>query len=132
MIILLCEAAKDHREKFMEEKKNKASVRIDTEVIAQYAGAEAKSCFGIVGLGAVSQKDGFARILKSDRVSKGVSVSVKDNKITIDFHIIVAYGVSIQAVTENLIENVTYQVETFTGMTVEKINIFVEGVRVID
>jgi len=28
--------------------------------------------------------------------------------------------------------NVKYKVEEFTGMTVDKINIFVEGVRVID
>ena len=112
--------------------KKKAEVRIDPEVIAQYAGIEAKSCFGIVGMGAVSVKDGFARILKTERLTRGVSVTIKDNRITIDFHIIVSYGVSIQAVAENLMENITYQVENFTGMTVEKINIFVEGVRVID
>ena len=29
-------------------------------------------------------------------------------------------------------ENVKYRVEEFTGMAVEKINIYVEGVRVID
>ena len=29
-------------------------------------------------------------------------------------------------------ESLKYKVEEFTGMTVEKINIFVEGVRVID
>ena len=45
---------------------------------------------------------------------------------------IVAYGISISAVADNLIENVKYKVEEFTGMTVDKINIFVEGVRVID
>ena len=33
---------------------------------------------------------------------------------------------------DNLIENVKYKVEEFTGMPVEKINIYVEGVRVID
>ena len=32
----------------------------------------------------------------------------------------------------NLISNVKYKVEEFTGMSIEKINIFVEGVRVID
>ena len=112
--------------------KKKADVRIDPDVIAQYAGIEAKSCFGIVGMGAISVKDGFARILKTERLNRGVSVTIKDNRITIDFHIIVAYGVSIQAVAENLMENITYQVETFTGMTVDKINIYVEGVRVID
>ena len=45
---------------------------------------------------------------------------------------IVSYGVSISAVTDNLINNVKYKVEEFTGMEIEKINIFVEGVRVID
>ena len=33
---------------------------------------------------------------------------------------------------DNLISNVKYKVEEFTGMTVDKINIYVEGVRVID
>ena len=44
----------------------------------------------------------------------------------------VAYGVSISAVTDNLISNVKYKVEEFTGMSVDKINIYIEGVRVID
>ena len=52
--------------------------------------------------------------------------------ITIDFHVIVAYGVSIKTVTDNLIETVKYKVESLTGLTVGKINIYVEGVRVID
>ena len=59
-------------------------------------------------------------------------MEVQDNHISIDFHVIVAYGVSISAVSDNLIENVKYKVEEFTGMTVDKINIYVEGVRVID
>ena len=45
---------------------------------------------------------------------------------------IVSYGVSISAVADNLIENVKYKVEKFTGIEVEKVNIYVEGVRVID
>ena len=52
--------------------------------------------------------------------------------ISINFHISVAYGVSISAVTENLISNVKYKVEEFSGMPVDKINIYIEGVRVID
>ena len=45
---------------------------------------------------------------------------------------IVSYGVSISTVADNLISSVKYKVEEFTGMDVEKINIYVEGVRVID
>ena len=118
----------------MSEMKDKVQgdVRINPDVIAQYAGMRARECIGVVGMGAVSMKDGFYRILKSDRLMKGVSVSMKNKRITIDFHVIVAYGVSIQAVTDNLAENVAYHVEHFTGLPVEKINVYVEGVRVID
>ena len=50
----------------------------------------------------------------------------------IDFHVIVSYGVSISTVSDNLIQNVKYKVEEFTGLEIKRINIFVEGVRVID
>ena len=46
--------------------------------------------------------------------------------------VIVAYGVSISAVADNLINNVKYKVEAFTGMEIDKIDIYVEGVRAID
>lgn len=65
--------------------------------------------------------------------SRGIKVDIdEDNKITIDFHVIVSYGVSILTVADNLIENVKYKVCEFTGLEIKKINIFVEGVRVID
>ena len=60
------------------------------------------------------------------------SVNIVNNKLILDFHVIVAYGVSIVTVCDNLIHNVKYKVEKFTGLEIEKINIFVEGVRVID
>lgn len=107
-------------------------IQINQEVIAQYAGMTAVECFGIVGMAAVSVKDGLVKLLKRDSLTNGISVELVDNHITIDFHVIVAYGVSISAVADNLIANVKYKVEEFTGMEVDKINIYVEGVRVID
>ena len=91
---------------------------INPDVIALYAGSVAVECFGIVGMAAVNMKDGLVKLLKKES--------------SLDFHVIVSYGVSISAVTDNLINNVKYKVEEFTGMEIEKINILVEGVRVID
>ena len=107
-------------------------ISIDSEVIARYAGSTAVECFGIVGMAAVSMKDGLVKLLKRESLTHGITVEVQDNHISIDFHVIVAYGVSICAVSDNLIESVKYKVEEFTGMDVDKINIYVEGVRVID
>jgi uncharacterized alkaline shock family protein YloU len=67
-----------------------------------------------------------------DSITRGISVSLDKNKLILDFHVIVAYGVSILAVADNLIDSVKYKVEEFTGIEIKKINIYVDGVRVID
>lgn len=109
------------------------NILIDPEVIAKYAGSTAVECFGIVGMAAVSVKDGLVKLLKGDSLTRGISVIVdENNKLEIDFHVIVSYGVSISTVSDNLIQNVKYKVEEFTGLEIKRINIFVEGVRVID
>ena len=108
------------------------NIFIDNEVIAQYAGSVAVECFGIVGMAGVNVKDGIIRLLKVDSITRGISVSLHKNKLILDFHVIVAYGVSILAVADNLIDSVKYKVEEFTGIEIEKINIYVDGVRVID
>ena len=109
------------------------TITVSSDVIAKYAGTVAVECFGIVGMAAVNMKDGIYRILKKENLTHGIQVTIsEDNRIKIDFHVIVAFGVSISAVTENLISNVKYKVEEFTRMPVDKINIYIEGVRVID
>lgn len=107
-------------------------IQVDLDVIAQYAGSTAVECFGIVGMASVNMTDGLVKLLKRDRLTQGISVTMDENRITIDFHVIVSYGVSILTVADNLVSSVTYKVEEFTGMEVEKINVYVEGVRVID
>jgi len=107
-------------------------VIIDTEVIAKYAGAVAVECFGVVGMAAMNVKEGINQLLKKENLSQGISVQVEDGRLHLSFHVIVAYGVSISAVSDNLIENVKYKVEDFTGIPVEKVNVFVEGIRLID
>ena len=108
------------------------SILIDTDVISTYAGSVAVECFGIVGMAAVNMKDGLVKLLKKESLKHGINVTLEDNRISLDFHVIVAYGISISVVAQNLYENVKYRVEEFTGMEIEKINIFVEGVRAID
>ena len=111
---------------------NLGSIVIDSNGIATYAGSVAVECFGIVGMASVSMKDGLVRLLGRDHLSRGINVRINGNKIELDFHVIVSYGVSISAVAQNLVESVSYKLESFTGMEVRKINIYVESVKVID
>ncbi len=111
---------------------NNGSISVDNEVIAQFAGHAAIDCFGIVGMASLSMKDGLAKLLKGDNVSRGVNVLLDEDGLIIDFHIIVAYGVNIKTVVDNLVKTVKYQIEDYTAMNVKDINVYVEGVRVID
>ena len=95
-------------------------ITISPDVIATYAGSVAVGCFGLVHL------------LKKDSLRYGINVKIDKDRISLVIHCIVSYGVSIPALADNLTESVKYKLEQFTGMTVEHIDILVEGIRVID
>lgn len=106
-------------------------VTIDNEVLAKVAGLTAIECYGIVGMAMVNMTSGIAKLLMGDSITKGISLTVDDeNVISIELHIIIEYGVNIKAVTDNLISTLTYKLETFSGLKVGRINIYVEDVRV--
>ena len=91
---------------------------VDEDVLAKYAGSAAVECFGVVGMASVNVRDGFVKLLKKDNLRHGVNVSVADGKLMIEL--------------QNLVDNVKYKVEEYTGMEVGKITVCVEGVRVIN
>lgn len=83
------------------------------------------------GYGFQKRYSGFFELLKRENLTKGIKVSSTDeDKIIIDLHIVLQYGVKISVVAENIISRIKYSVETFSGVSVEKVNIFVQGVRV--
>lgn len=106
------------------------NISVDEQVIANIAGMAAMECYGIVGMASKSASEGFFELLKKEQLAKGVKVYVEDNKVIIDLFAILQYGVKISAVAENIISRVKYSVETFAGIDVEKVNIFVQGIRV--
>lgn len=77
-------------------------------------------------------RQGIVHILRREHVAKGIKIHHEDGGISIDFHIIVSYGVNISAVAQNLVSAVSYNIKEQTSMNINKINIFIDGVRVID
>ena len=103
---------------------------ISDEVLATLAGVTAVKCYGIVGMASKRASDGIVQLLGIENLSRGVKVQTTEDDIEIDLFIIVEYGVSISTVAKNVIETVKYSVENFTGLTVDRVNVFVESVRV--
>lgn len=103
---------------------------ISDEIFANLAGLLAIENYGIVGMASQKASEGFWELLGRENAGKGVKISTENNVLTIDLYVMVEYGVSINAVAENVIDNVSYQIREMTSMPVDSINVHVEGVRV--
>ena len=107
-------------------------IYISPKVVAKTAGLAACESFGVVGMASVNLANGLTTLLNGEDLTRGIVVEIEDNEIKIDLHIIIAFSVNVKACADNVIENVKYKVEELTSLKVKEINIFVEGVRVID
>ncbi len=105
-------------------------ITIDNEVIARVAGLAASECYGGVCMSIKIVTVVIVHLLKKDSLTKGISLQIDDAGIKIELHIIVEYGTNIPAIAETISSTVKYKVEEAAELSVSKINIFVEGIRV--
>ncbi len=109
--------------------KNKSGyITISDDVIAGIASIVASDCFGIAEMKAKNVTEQIWAFLKQDRKDKGVHVYCENNRVYIDIHIAVMYGVNIPAITDSIAHKITYSVSDYIGFPVEKVNVFVDSV----
>jgi len=108
------------------------SIYISQNAIARIAGSLANKCYGVVGMTYKNTADGIVSLLKGDKITKGIKVTLDDNKLVLDMHIMVEYGVNINAVCESISSSVKYQLKEMTGFEVSAVNIYVDSIRVND
>lgn len=105
-------------------------ITVTEEAIAEVAGSSALECYGIVDLVPKKLSDSISDLMRKQKVSRGVRVLTNGDRIFIDLYVVMKYGVSIDAVAQTLKKTVKYDVEKFTGMVVDTVNVNVIGIRV--
>ncbi|KRD89667.1 hypothetical protein ASE51_03400 [Bacillus sp. Root147] len=115
----------------IEMKTKYGQIDISTDVIATIAGGAAVDCYGIVGMASKNQlKDGLTEILRKENFTRGIVVRQEEDDVHIDMYIIVSYGTKISEIAHNVQTKVKYTLEQTVGLTVDSVNIYVQGVRV--
>ncbi len=104
-------------------------ILISDEAIAKVASHAALDCYGIVELVTKSVKDSLSGLFNKGQRVRGTCVVTKGDKIFIDICVIIKFGVSLSAVAETLKLSVKYNVEKFTGMVVDTVNVNIVGVK---
>ena len=100
---------------------------ISKNAIKHVAVTTAAECYGVASIGRRRRtKSGLSQTKYGSSACK---VSCENNRIDVTVSLFLKFGVTIDPVIESVRRAVRYNVETFTGMTVECVNINVLGIR---
>ena len=106
----------------------KGSICISTDVITWLAGDAATRCFGVKGMAGRAKENGLVQLLRRESMTKGVSVAPnEDGSITITLHIVVDHGVNLAALSESIMNEVSYKVSSATDIPVRQVDVFVDS-----
>ncbi|MBQ6530796.1 MAG: Asp23/Gls24 family envelope stress response protein [Clostridia bacterium] len=104
------------------------NIKISVDVVSTIAGIATNEIEGVAGMYGTFA-GGIAEMLGAKKSpSKCVKVDLNGKSATIDLYIVVDYGVRIPELAWEVQENVKNNIETMTGLDVQKVNIHIEGV----
>ena len=100
---------------------------ITTEYFAGLIGNVVSSCYGVVGISASTPMQGMLRRVSGRSTpAQGVKIKAIGDKLVVDIHIKVLYGINVSAIVKSIMNKVRYAVSQAGGLQVAKINVFVD------
>lgn len=104
-------------------------IQISNDVVAVIAGVAVSEVPGVAGMSG-GFAGGITEVLSGKKnLAKGIKVDVTETEAKIDVNIIVEYGSRIPDVAFEIQNRVKKAVESMTGLTVEEVNVHVQGVN---
>ena len=110
-------------------KNHLGTIKISNKYLRDVISQTVESCFGVAGMNCYGAVQGAESIFTGNKLSnKGVIIKQDENKLVIDLHITVTYGVNVNAVTDSIIHKVEFVLNEQTGVEVSAINVFVDKI----
>ena len=118
------DAAEDHGEDGTE----LGAIRVHNSVIAAIARLAALKVPGVVEMSG-SFAEGLVSMMSKASFDHGIRVDMEDQKVNLDLHIVIAFGVRIPQVAWRIQNDVRKAIEDMTGKKIGLINVIVQGVK---
>ena len=106
------------------------NLHVANEVLADMVGNAAMDCYGVVGMAAPSTADGFAKMLPSSRLRRGVEITSTDKGVHVDLFVVLEYGTNINTVSQNLVDQVGFVLAQYAKVPLDGIDVHVQGIKV--
>ncbi len=106
------------------------TIEISQEYFSYLVGNAVSACYGVAGMVRSGPKQGLRSMLsRRAYADDGVHVRSEGERLIVDIHISVIYGMNISAIAKSIVHKVRYTVEEATGLSVKKVNVFVDGMK---
>jgi uncharacterized alkaline shock family protein YloU len=106
------------------------TIEVSQNYFQHLIGEAVSSCYGVVGMVRKGTRKGLrAMFNRSAQVEDGVRVRNDGDRLVVDIHIEVVFGMNISAIAKSIVNKVRYTVEEATGLAVKKVNVFVDGIQ---
>ncbi len=106
------------------------NLHVSNDVLADLAGNAALGCYGVVGMATPTLQDGITKVIPTNRLRRGIVVTTTDSGVHVDLYVVVEYGTNINAVSQNLIDNVSYVLTEYAQVPLDGIEVHVQGIKV--
>lgn len=105
-------------------------IHLSENYLQKLIGQAVTSCFGVVGMVPSGGKQKLTSLLsKKENLNSGIIVRGNAENINIELHIIVSYGMNINAIAQSIVHKVHYVVTEATGIKVNKVTVKVDGIK---
>ena len=105
------------------------TIEISPEYFRHLVGEAVSSCYGVVGMAGAPRKGLRAMFSRGTQAEDSVRVRNEGDRLVVDIHIEVVFGMNISAIAKSIVNKVRYTIEEATGLTVKKVNVFVDGIQ---
>lgn len=105
------------------------TLKVSNNCIADLVGRTALECYGVVGMAALDQQDGFMHLLPMYRMRKGIDVDMEGGKPVVCLHVIVERDLNLQTVAKNIISAQRFVLKKIAELDDVDIRVCIEGMR---
>lgn len=105
-------------------------LHVANEVLADMVGHAAMECYGVVGMVAPNAADGIAKILPPSRLRRGIVLDTTESGVKVDLYVVIEYGTNVKAVSQNLIDTVSFILKEQARVPIAGIEVHVQDVKV--
>lgn len=105
-------------------------LHVANDVLADMVGHAAMECYGVVGMVAPNAADSIAKILPPSRLRRGITIDTAEAGVHVDLYIVVEYGTNINAISQNLVDAVSFVLKEQARVPIDGIDVHVQDVKV--